>query len=1591
MNANIPPPSYHQAAAAAAASSSSSPQQIPISIPNSRSFDAANNEIYRLATNQSNVNSSQALLRNRIKLQQQNLARSYLYHSSSLDLEPYDHNRNQNQNQNQNQQRSTSSPPPPPPSSSQQPPPPMVPRHQKRVHYANQTTTFSKSLNRENSPNTIQPPTQSSKPLRPAILPRQTSTTTPAIMAKPTTTNATNPINQSSSSSSGGIKFPNTSTTTTTTTTNGQVNNHQTTTNQQQQQQPPISLPRGGEEVLINGAGHHHGRSRSYQKPSSRHHYGKHLFTSSSIDVAIVAESGTKTENTSATTTNGNIRSTIDSDPSRNKNNAATTKPPSSSTTANIDNISGKNVSESTFQQMESNRQNKMVNINTNHQHHRPPTSQSNRSQSTTPLDRNFYHFQMNPTSLFDEDPGIMSEIETSATGFRRANNKIRSSLPIVRTPSKSQDRSMGLVFLQFRNETKRALLPNEITSIDTVKALFVRSFPRQLSMEYLDHPSVRIYIHDPNKNMFYELEDLRDVKDRCILRIYEQGVNGPQPGGGIIHQSLMAQSGPSFTNAAAAAAAGGGGGGHDGESYGYFSEPEFDSEYQSQHIHRKRFPSPIVGQSLMIGHTNIPQSQYYGTIMLPPQYRSATLGPRSSFFINQNLAGQPPPQPPTRNKPFTNFSQTLPRGTHLMNPNPVSAAMNPFGMNPSAQPPPKPQRNFPNNSVPQPADIIMIQGLQARSAGQPIVSPSPNTNESQSIVGPYNRPLPDRPYSVAGHYPNMDRTGARFQFAPPANTGEFSGYLSSPEHRPIPTNATLMSIQTGQLRASFAGPYPSTRLFDPNLAGGGGGGVSAAATVSAAIVPNNPNTYVARHPTVATNVIDDEARVRMQEMERKIASLTNVVSKALTTGGPKPPPPPKPTSLAGHRNDQNNNNNNNMSADNLSQLRQIRRKARDLRSEIRQLKRFTVQQVNSARETMKENCSKIQSTLSLLTKPTDAPIRLERIKTSINCDAYNEDALRLDRDLLKLEAQVEALRSNVINRRCRVNMSNVESMALILSRASKTVADLKSRYPLLAQNLKTIMSRELHEIEKEEKFLKEEPERLEHSLKRCKKLTGTLVTLKRLASVQEQRSSNVNASSSSSPSQLLQSSSFDKKDGGGGGSGDENSSSTTPATSSGQTAIMMLTGGSTVGRDPLSTTRAKKMQAWRRSAHFHQPICSHNYKIDLYRGFASMPTIEEPKSENVDDHDQDADDECEHFVDDKKQIFNNSNNNNNNKDSNSVNYSLIKKHKSFDADLMEPHTIIQVTPATPSSTDDSSTKTTTSNMLDNLLDELQTFTNKQSSIDNKDFSPLSSSSTTTTNRCSPFQRTSSTSGSFRGIKSINDTAGTTDSDTIVRKASRSKSYSSIRATSEPPGVRSRGSSIPDGRIDFDNIALLASTCGNAAAATAALLEKRFAQSRQELLEQRHQELLHKQRQLQEQYTRLQQLSTKRPISRGNGSGGSFLSDLKKTGSESNIVSKMAATASANSNDMTMIKMTTQNNNIANSNNNNSAQTIGNKMNSVIINPTGSLHNLATNDGRIKLNENGIILPTETVITNNNNNNNNTATTVRKTFETEIL
>ena len=80
----------------------------------------------------------------------------------------------------------------------------------------------------------------------------------------------------------------------------------------------------------------------------------------------------------------------------------------------------------------------------------------------------------------------------------------------------------------------------------------------------------------------------------------------------------------------------------------------------------------------------------------------------------------------------------------------------------------------------------------------------------------------------------------------------------------------------------------------------------------------------------------------------------------------------------------------------------------------------------------------------------------------------------------------------------------DVENLALMLSRASKKVTELQKKLPAMQQKLsQTRHSDESKEKTRIEKFEKEIPENLDNAWKRCRKVTGTLVTLKRLASVQ--------------------------------------------------------------------------------------------------------------------------------------------------------------------------------------------------------------------------------------------------------------------------------------------------------------------------------------------------------------------------------------------------------------------------------------------------------------------------------------------------------
>ncbi|XP_030745050.1 coiled-coil domain-containing protein AGAP005037 isoform X10 [Sitophilus oryzae] len=654
---------------------------------------------------------------------------------------------------------------------------------------------------------------------------------------------------------------------------------------------------------------------------------------------------------------------------------------------------------------------------------------------------------------LFDDDPGIMSEVETSSTGFRRGG-KQRSSLPVVRTPSKTLERPLGLVFLQYRNETKRALLPNEITSIDTVKALFVRSFPKQLTMEYLDSPNVKIYIHDSSKDMFYELEDLRshlrEIRDRSVLRLFESAdVSGGLPMAGI---GIA------------------GGVGHF-EDPSYFSEPEFDSEYQHQHIHK----SKVAGKAA-------------------PYYMGSTSNLQRGAPFLRTYSPAVSNLPADRMKP-------LPTDGYMSSPERSSRYEDPYysqyGTRSGSITPVIDEEISDTELL---DDSYSLYGVKVPPGAPPR---TPRTGFPTPGAVPYD--------ATRLRVENMERQLANL-------TGLVQKALTQPATLQVPTRDGYRGDEFDKNSSSSSASLPDdtylrTDSKAPKLGKSGcHKSVSFEKSVSFSDEPPDMNSPKQHSPQHAADTKPTKPAIKSSTLPRTSSQERDRL---------KPAPPPKPASLSPGQYDSRIYRDLQLTPEMYNQLRGLQKKAKDLRAEVRNLRRMSQAQAHSVKETIRDTFIKIRAMLLAGGEQVwQAGMDQERVRLTREEDLYKQEMLRLEKDLGDLESTVEELRGNVINRKTRVNMSDVENMALILSKSSKTVADLKLRFPGLQDSMKALLTTEMDKMMREEKFLKEEPERLESALRRCKKLTGTLVTLKRLASVQEQRlpCSNSNSDSRLSP-----------------------------------------------------------------------------------------------------------------------------------------------------------------------------------------------------------------------------------------------------------------------------------------------------------------------------------------------------------------------------------------------------------------------------------------------------------------------------------------
>ncbi|XP_067944042.1 coiled-coil domain-containing protein AGAP005037-like isoform X2 [Watersipora subatra] len=252
-------------------------------------------------------------------------------------------------------------------------------------------------------------------------------------------------------------------------------------------------------------------------------------------------------------------------------------------------------------------------------------------------------------------------------------------------------------------------------------------------------------------------------------------------------------------------------------------------------------------------------------------------------------------------------------------------------------------------------------------------------------------------------------------------------------------------------------------------------------------------------------------SRNRMAKMETQIANLTAMVQTAFTS---------RPGSSASDRLSELSYHSNRSSVSGASSstpqpgvsielqgsIKTASEKIKDLKAEFRQLKRIHEAQAESIQDTINDALKKIQTAVNGTPGASHSPLRAKRHAVDVTVDEYKKDQESVLNQISELEACVAELRSDVVSKRCHVNIAEVEALALNLSKATRSAADIKVKFPQVVRELKSVSEEEMDSVILQQDFIAQEPDKIEEALRRCKTVTNVLFTLKRLAAIDNHR-----------------------------------------------------------------------------------------------------------------------------------------------------------------------------------------------------------------------------------------------------------------------------------------------------------------------------------------------------------------------------------------------------------------------------------------------------------------------------------------------------
>ncbi|XP_070532823.1 coiled-coil domain-containing protein AGAP005037-like isoform X2 [Ptychodera flava] len=656
-------------------------------------------------------------------------------------------------------------------------------------------------------------------------------------------------------------------------------------------------------------------------------------------------------------------------------------------------------------------------------------------------------HFSM-------DDADMVREPQVQSNEFNRGS-KYRSSLPVVRPAvNMSKARPLGLIYLQYLNQTKRAWMPNEITGIDTIRALFVRAFPKHLSMYMMTQADKKIYIRDQLTEIFYELEDVREVKDRSIVRLVSERTATSESN---VKGSMLSSSRPATS---------------------YYSEPEYgDGTNMRQHKHatitsttttvrqQQRPTTPQKQQQQQ--HQQEPSSAVYmyktERVASPTLHNSQT---RGSIVIDNSTI---PKRTPQVYNDYAERSRTM-----------KSATL------------PSSHRLSDTDRLQEPLQRKQVYSPVRQVASSPAHKPKVTATEVPSSPG-------QRPLSAPS--PIGSSTPQRIEY--------------TTAHGITPTNPEYLVRSLPLLNNGSISDSETLRVHQQSLSG---------------------------RSTPAMS--DSDAGYRMSMMEQQIANLAGLVHTALVKRPQRPPQDDhsscssqedlvnlseeilrttKRNSLAlsessksarsGVITESTVKDDSSTTPQAYSPVRSVEIRyaaqtmnttCKHLREDLKQIRKLHLQQTQQSRDMLRDAFQSLQFVLQSNPSINQHPVRAHRAKLHQEFLHYVQQNQKIDNNLSKLEVAIEEMRENVINKRCQVNVQDLEGLAQSLGNVSKMLAEQKVSFPILHDNMKKVMAGEMEVVVQEERFIKEEPLRLDSALKRCKKLTGTLFTLKRLSSVQE-------------------------------------------------------------------------------------------------------------------------------------------------------------------------------------------------------------------------------------------------------------------------------------------------------------------------------------------------------------------------------------------------------------------------------------------------------------------------------------------------------